>query len=77
MLKYELTRKELVDHLKSCIENVEDSDKLKSHNCPYTTDQLNAVNDFIEYFVDTLNDPNLMYNTETNFFDYVGSTLPE
>lgn len=72
MIKHEMSRQELANFIKSCKETDETKD-----GCPYTKDQLNAVNDFIDYIVDELEDPNLAYNTETNHFEYVGPELSQ
>lgn len=71
MLKYEMTRQEIANFIKSCKKTDETKD-----GCPYSKDQLKAVNDFIDYIVDELGDPNLAYNTETGFFDYIGPIIP-
>ena len=71
MIKFEMTRQEVARFIASCKETKEDPD------CPYTKDQLTAVNDFIDYIVAELEDKELSYDTEKNYFIYTGPELPK
>jgi len=75
MLKQQnMTQQEIVEWILSGRDN--DIDKSVSEGCRYSREQLEAVNQYIDYIVGELTDPDLAYNTETGFFDYVGPVLP-
>jgi hypothetical protein len=60
----EMTRKEIVAFLKL---NIYD---------PQGNAHYEGSNDMLEHLIDEFGDPNLAYNTETGFFDYIGPELP-
>ena len=65
MLKQnEMTRKEIVEFL-----------KLNFYKHP-DNDFFEGANDMLDHLIDEFSDPNLAYNTETGFFDYIGPELP-
>ena len=62
----EMTREEIVAFLKL---NLPDkSNKLSTYE--------EGMYDAVEHLIDEFSDPNLAYNTETGFFDYIGPELP-
>ena len=68
MLKQnEMTRKEIVAFLKL---NMCKDSKLVIGEID------DAVNDMLEHLIDEFGDPNLAYNTDTGYFDYIGPELP-
>lgn len=75
MLNQTMTRAEIVSFIKSGRDN--DIDESIERGCQYTREQLEAVNDYIDYIVDEFGDPNLWYNAESGYFDYVGPELPQ
>lgn len=60
----EMTRKEIVAFLKLHIYDHQGNDHYEGSN------------DMLEHLIDEFGDPNLAYNTETGFFDYIGPELP-
>ena len=71
MLKRDsMTREEIVAFFKL---NILDDYLYKS--C-YSQDYADGVNDTLKHLIDEIGDPNLAYNTETGFFDYIGPILP-
>lgn len=69
-----MTQQEIVEWILSGKDN--DIDKSVSEGCRYSREQLEAVNDYIDYIVGVLTNPDLAYNNETGFFDCVGPELP-
>lgn len=68
-LSQTLTRKEIVEYLKSSALDSED-------NSYFTPEMVKGYEFLLEHLVDEFSDKNLRFNSSTGYFDYCGPELP-